>query len=300
MHVSPFKFASQRKAPSNARRPPIMTVPVHAAPLISVVIPTHNMAEYVDEAIGSALHGELEDLEVIVVDDGSTDDTAERLAAYTRPGGKRFDPRVRSFRKENEGKSAAVNLAFTRMRGAYALILDADDQLAPGALSGLYAALPPKKNDRVLPIGGFETFARRQKLGERPAPPPTDPSKLRKRFYLSLTTPFHLNTCLISRTLIERTGRFDTRLQRCQDIDYAMRLLQETEEVAVVNEPVYRYRKHRQSVPERLRFRGQTLFYRALVFWKNVRGFAGLGIVCYGAAMDIAKAIYELFGNYKR
>jgi len=267
---------------------------------VSVVIPAYNMAEYVDEAIGSVLHGELEDLEVIVVDDGSTDDTAERLAAYTRPGGKRFDPRVRSFRKENEGKSAAVNLAFTRMRGAYALILDADDQLAPGALSGLYAALPPKKNDRILPIGGFETFAGSQKLGERPAPPPTVPSKLRKRFYLSLTTPFHLNTCLISRTLIERTGHFDTRFQRCQDIDYAMRLLQETEEVAVVNEPVYCYRKHRQSAPERMRFRAQTLFYRQRVISKNFHGPFRMCALAWAGLLSVAKMVYELFGYYTK
>jgi len=267
---------------------------------VSVVIPAYNMAEYVDEAIGSVLHGELEDLEVIVVDDGSTDDTAERLAAYTRPGGKRFDPRVRSFRKENEGKSAAVNLAFTRMRGAYALILDADDQLAPGALSGLYAALPPKKNDRILPIGGFETFAGSQKLGERPAPPPTVPSKLRKRFYLSLTTPFHLNTCLISRTLIERTGGLDPGLQRCVDGDFAIRLLQHVRRVEPVQQTVYRYRKHRGTAQKRLPLRFQTAHDRQRVISKNFHGPFRMCALAWAGLLSVAKMVYELFGYYTK
>ena len=264
---------------------------------VSVVIPAYNMAEYVDEAVGSVLHGELEDLEVIVVDDGSTDETAAAVRSFCDPASEAHDPRVQYVCQENQGKAAAVNTGMAQARGRYLTILDADDWLGPNSLAVRYAV--GYAGAQVI-VGETEVFEGGQVSGHRAVPDTSDPRALRRRFFLSYKTPFSLNACLISRNIASRTGRFDTRLQRCQDIDYAVRLLQETEEVAVVNEPVYCYRKHRQSVPERMRFRAQTLFYRALVFWKNARGLARLGIVCYGAAMDLAKAIYELFGNYKR
>jgi len=274
-----------------------MTVPVHAAPLISVVIPTHNMAAYLEEAILSVTEGRFDEVEVLVIDDGSTDDTKAVVDRFTTPGEADYDPRVTYAYQPNGGKASAVNAALRRARGEYVTILDADDRLAPNSLAVRYAA--GRAGAQVI-VGGTEVFEEEQVSGRRAAPDTSDPRALRRRFFLSYKTPFLLNACLISREVVSRTGCFDTRLRRCQDVDYAIRLLQQTEEVAVVNEPVYRYRKHRQSVPVRLRFRGQTLFYRALVFWKNARGLARLGIVCYGAAMDLAKAIYELFGNYKR
>lgn len=112
-------------------------------PLVSVVIPTYQRRDLVVEAVESALaqtRGGLEvDLEVIVVDDGSTDGTAEALAA--RYAG---DARVRVVRKENGGTASARNAGLEAAQGAYVALLDSDDLFLPHHLESL---LPPLEAD---------------------------------------------------------------------------------------------------------------------------------------------------------
>src|SRR5215217_2853327 len=96
-----------------------------AVPLVSVVIPCYNQAHFLGEAIESALAQSHPNFEVVVVNDGSTDDTAEVAARY---------PRVRYLRQKNRGLSAARNTGLRHSEGEYVVFLDADDRLLPEAL----------------------------------------------------------------------------------------------------------------------------------------------------------------------
>ena len=267
---------------------------------VSVVIPAYNMAEYVDEAIRSVLNGTFEDLEIIVVDDGSTDDTQSVIANYTDPSSSEYDPRVHDERQKNSGKPVAVNRGIKVSRGRYITILDADDQLTPTSLSSRYTALEDRnKSSRDLAIGEFEVFNHEgATVGHRPISAASTPERVYETFYLSYKSPFHLNACLFSRELYRRVGPFDTRLHRCQDIDYSIRLLEAVDQVAWVRETVYRYRKHRASMIERMRIRKKTLTYRPLVYWKNYGGLRRCAAVLTGALLDTGKFVYELTGNY--
>lgn len=93
---------------------------------VSVIIPTYNYARYLGEAIDSALGQTLAPLEVIVVDDGSTDDTPELLAAY--------GDRIRVLRQKNAGVAVARNSGIAAARGEYVAFLDADDTWLPRKL----------------------------------------------------------------------------------------------------------------------------------------------------------------------
>jgi glycosyltransferase involved in cell wall biosynthesis len=97
-------------------------------PLISVLIDTYNYGKYVEEAIESVLTQDFpaEEMEVLVVDDGSTDDTAERVRKYGE--------RVKHFYKKNGGQASAFNYGIARARGEYVALLDADDYWLPGKL----------------------------------------------------------------------------------------------------------------------------------------------------------------------
>lgn len=97
--------------------------------LVSVVIPTYNRADSFERAVDSVLAQTHQALDVIIVDDGSTDDTAER---YERRYG--ADSRVRYFRQMNRGVSAARNLGLAAVRGAYVALLDSDDVWKPWKL----------------------------------------------------------------------------------------------------------------------------------------------------------------------
>lgn len=272
----------------------------HADAKVSVVIPVYNMAEYVGEAIHSALNAGVDSVEVIVIDDGSKDDTRSVVEAYTSRSSPCYDGRVRYEYQSNRGKSAAVNRGLELTRGSYVTMLDADDRIPSSGLSSrLEARFDRSGRECDLVIGGFGVFGASGRQGSRMVPPTEDPQWLHDRFYLSLRTPFHLNACLLSRSLVEKVGVLDESLHRCIDGDYALRVLKEVENVSNVNETVYLYRKHRTSPLERVRYRVKTARYRPKVVWKNYDGWRRWLAVPFGLAMDTGKLFYEMIRVYK-
>jgi glycosyltransferase involved in cell wall biosynthesis len=97
-----------------------------AGPLVTVVIPCYNQAHFLTEAIESVLSQSYPNFEVVVVDDGSTDDTSEVASRYPQ--------KVRLIRQENRGLSGARNTGIGHASGEYVVFLDADDRLLPKAL----------------------------------------------------------------------------------------------------------------------------------------------------------------------
>ncbi|WP_341303893.1 glycosyltransferase family 2 protein [Pseudomonas sp. TMP25] len=108
--------------------------------LISVVIPTFNYAALLPRALESVIEQLASDIELIVIDDGSTDETADVLARFSQR-----EPRVVVLHQANSGAAAARNMGIAEARGQFVLPLDADDQLLPDALQrlrGLITAQP--------------------------------------------------------------------------------------------------------------------------------------------------------------
>jgi glycosyltransferase involved in cell wall biosynthesis len=104
-------------------------------PLVSIIIPNHNYAQYLSASIQSALDQSYPSVEVIVVDDGSTDDS--RLVIES------FGSRIRTIYQENQGQTAANNAGFAEARGEVLLFLDSDDALHPEAVAEVVRALRP-------------------------------------------------------------------------------------------------------------------------------------------------------------
>lgn len=269
-------------------------------PKVSVILPAYNMGEYVGSAVESVLDDDLQDIEVIAIDDGSTDDTGAVLDSFADSGSGRHDRRVQVIHQDNAGKSVAVNHGLERARGEYIAFLDADDTVPPGGLAARYRAASAGETKADFVVGGFEVIDERGEVqGERPPPRISDPRDLGRRFYLRPTTPFHLNAGLLSRELVAEVGPFDPRLQRCIDGDYAIRTLGCAETVRTVDRVVYRYRKYRRRVRERLSYRIATARYRTRVIWKNFRVGRSLVMISLGLVVDAGKLVYELFGKFK-
>src|SRR5215212_9805350 len=93
--------------------------------LVSIIIPCYNQAYFLGEAIDSILAQGYPHFEIVVVDDGSTDNTAEVAARYLE---------VRCIRQDNRGQASARNTGLHQSRGSYLVFLDADDRLLPSAL----------------------------------------------------------------------------------------------------------------------------------------------------------------------
>jgi glycosyltransferase involved in cell wall biosynthesis len=102
-------------------------------PVVSVLIDTYNYGQFIEQAVESVLAQDFpaEQMEVLVVDDGSTDDTAERIAKYGQ--------RLRYFRKPNGGQGSAFNFGVAQTRGEIVALLDADDYWLPGKLRRVVA-----------------------------------------------------------------------------------------------------------------------------------------------------------------
>jgi glycosyltransferase involved in cell wall biosynthesis len=105
-------------------------------PLFSVVVPTYNRANETMRAIESVLAQDLPNFELIIVDDGSSDDTIQRVSAIT-------DPRLRLVSQANAGASAARNLGIDLAHGLFVAFLDSDDVYLPNHLSNLLPLLEP-------------------------------------------------------------------------------------------------------------------------------------------------------------
>jgi glycosyltransferase involved in cell wall biosynthesis len=142
-------------------------VEISTEPLVSVIIPTYQGAHVVGGAVRSALAQTHANLEVLVVDDGSTDATAQTLAGIR-------DPRLRVFVQANAGTAAARNRAFREARGAYVAFLDSDDRWLPEKIATELAVLrsapdpvgiayssiyPVDDRGRLLNLGPIRTLA---------------------------------------------------------------------------------------------------------------------------------------------
>ena len=265
-------------------------------PAVSVIIPSYNMADRIAGSVGSVLENDTP-CETIVVDDGSEDATREVVERLQREAGTNL---LRYIHKPNGGKSTAINRALKEVRGDFIAILDADDRIPSGGIDIRYEAATNEKKSGLV-IGGTKVVNDHRTLHIWEAPRDHHPDLMRRNFFLSLRQPFHLNACLIKTDLARRVGLFDAASTRCQDIDYALRLLKHVDEVSVVDEVVYEYRKHRSSFLSRLRFRLLTIYHRARVFYKNLRGGERWFGIFLGAGFDMLKLIYELLlGAYPK
>jgi glycosyltransferase involved in cell wall biosynthesis len=118
-------------------------------PLASVVVPLYNKAPYVRRTLESVAGQTLEDLEVIVVDDGSTDGSAEAVAAFT-------DSRFRLVRQSNAGPGAARNRGLAEVTAPYVAFLDADDCWLPHFLSENVSILEMHRSAAAVSCGWYE------------------------------------------------------------------------------------------------------------------------------------------------
>lgn len=124
---------------SGARRQPRGGAP---GPVLSVVVPVYNVERYLPACLDSVLAQDMTDLEIIVVDDGSTDGSSGIIADYAAR-----DPRIRTLRQKNAGQGPARNRGVTHARGEFLVFLDADDMVPPDAYGHMVSSLRKSGSD---------------------------------------------------------------------------------------------------------------------------------------------------------
>jgi glycosyltransferase involved in cell wall biosynthesis len=198
--------------------------------LLSIVIPCYNQAHYLGEAIASALAQAHPLVEVVVVDDGSSDHTAAVAARH---------PSVRCLRQPNRGLPAARNAGWRASKGRYVIFLDADDRLLPNAATVGVAALAAHSGAAL--AAGLE---RRIAADGSPLSTPRRPrvdtdhyASLVRRCWIVVATATYRRDALVA------VGGFDERLRFAEDYDLYLRLAQRFPVVDHYTE-VSEYRQH--------------------------------------------------------
>lgn len=208
-------------------------------PKVSVIIATYNSAAYLPEAIESVLNQTFRGFEIILVDDGSTDETGQVVEPYL--------PRIRLLTQQNMGPAAARNTGIRMAKGDYLVFLDADDLLLPDKLkaqldylekypqidvvysNGYYSASLPGGNQKKQLF--TETGFLRKDLGH-----PPESIKI-----LAIQNAFPLHVAMVRKVAVLDIGGFDESLPAIEDWDFWYRIAQ-TGSFGYLDLPLVEYR----------------------------------------------------------
>ena len=213
-------------------------------PRVSVIIPTYDRAETLPDAIDSALEQTVSDLEVVVVDDGSTDDTPSVLASVD-------DPRVRPVvHATNRGANVARNTGIEHARGEYVAFLDSDDRWHPEKLERQLEALEERSAEWVgaycdfeFELSGGGSWLRSTAASALARTDETEDvvveggEELAGEILADNVQPGAGSTLLVRTAVAREVGGFDVTLERFQDPEFCLRVLS-VGKLAYVDDPL--------------------------------------------------------------
>lgn len=286
---------------------------------VSVIIPAFNREKFISEAVESIRSQDYDNIEIIAVDDGSSDRTYEILKGFQENGSLElyYHPR-----RANKGQSASINLGISNASGDAIVILDSDDLLERGAVRrhvefleshpdiGLVYGYGKAIDEKGEPLGFNTLGADHVERG--------DPNGLLLDCYIALP-----GGTMVRKDVYKRVGGFAEEFRAGQDHDMALRLFEETK-VAYVPEAAFCYRKHEDSISNkglerrwktgfeildrargRYPYRAATIRKRAAVlnfrlgqtYWRQGRRLEALPLLLKSGLLDPVRAVKVLVGH---
>ncbi|HEY5668172.1 MAG TPA: glycosyltransferase family 2 protein [Candidatus Saccharimonadales bacterium] len=192
--------------------------------LVSVVIPAYNYGKYITETIDSVLAQQYTNIEIVVIDDGSSDNTAAVVASY--------GDKVRYIYQENRGLSAARNAGMQQAQGDYIVFCDADDKLHPDFIARTMKALNTH-SDAAFAYTQQQYFEASNDVTKFP---PYNLERLKQGNFIP--------ACVLFRSSIIRNYAYDTHFMSWEDWDMYLTLAEHGLHGVLVDEPLVLYRKH--------------------------------------------------------
>jgi glycosyltransferase involved in cell wall biosynthesis len=212
------------------------------SPAVSVCIPCHNAASYIGQAIDSILDQTWQAIEIIVVDDGSTDGSSTILDTYA-------PSRLRVIHQENRGQCAAANRAFAEAQGDLIKFFDADDLLAPESIGHQVRRLNDRKDAIASAQWGrfYNDDPSTFKLNRQSVWCDLPSLDWLTEAWFDARPMMQCGLCLIPRPILERSGGWDESLSLINDFEFFARVLCNTNEVLFTPEATLYYRSGLQG-----------------------------------------------------
>jgi len=205
---------------------------------VSIIIPVYNVAETIAETIKSVLVQTSTRWEVVVVDDGSSDETVAIASQFAVE-----DSRIRVVSQANQGVCVARNTGIHVAQFDWLLFLDADDWILPQHLEKMTAALAADSTLDAVHCGWSRVAPDGSLVGERYGSSVTDLFPV-----LTRHCPFAIHACIVRKALIEAVGGFDVSLQTCEDWDLWQRIARMGARFGAVKEILAPYRMRPNSL----------------------------------------------------
>lgn len=234
-----------------------------STPLVSIVIPAFNVASVISETLNSVLAQTYANYEVLIADDGSTDDTIGVVQPYCRR-----DARFRLISRTHVGLSETRNAAMKETAGEFIAFLDSDDVWFPEKLAVQIAAF--RENPRRQFV--FTNFLmwdgeRDIRLQHSPSAPWSAGGAAMTEEMI-LRVPICIATALARREIFSDSQEFDPRFHYCEDVDLWLRLLEQEIVFHFVPQPLVRYRQWPGNISKNLLGMAES---RIAVLEKNLR-----------------------------
>ncbi|MGR4974847.1 glycosyltransferase family 2 protein [Pseudomonas sp. LARHCG127] len=216
--------------------------------LVSVIIPAYNYAETLPRAVNSVI-AQLSQAqaELLVIDDGSTDATPQVLEQLQAEHAGGF----RALRKPNGGLSSVRNRGIEEARGQYLIFLDADDEMAPGALAAVTQHITSHPETRLVIGGHWSVFADGRRVEHEVKPLPTTPRGRVRGYLLDKTVTLSNGACAMHREVFG-PGNYPEHLRNVEDIPVFAQVLARFP-CTVLPKPLALIHKHGDSMRHDLR-----------------------------------------------
>ena len=186
-------------------------------PFFSVIIPLYNKEKFVENTLKSVLNQSFINFEVIIVNDGSTDASEEKVKQFN-------DDRIRYFSKENEGVSTARNYGITIAKSEYITFIDADDLWYPDFLQEMFQNINRFPNQKIF-SGAIEVETIAKTLKAQYSIERTSDCEIVNYFDASIKTTVICTSCAVfHESIFDEIGNFDNNLKSGQDTDLWIRM----------------------------------------------------------------------------
>jgi glycosyltransferase involved in cell wall biosynthesis len=212
-----------------------------SGPQVSVVMPAYNAASFIAQAIESILNQTLRNFELIIVDDGSTDTTAQIIADYAAR-----DPRIKAIQGAHRGVSAALNLGLAEARAPWIAIMHADDVALPRRLERQLACAASDPRVIIWGANGYHIGVSGKRLSAFFVGPTTHEEFEARRAKFEIVQVIH-PTALLRRDVVLEVGGYDELFDAGEDIELFERMLVYGE-LRTLDEPLIEYRVHANSL----------------------------------------------------
>lgn len=204
-----------------------------ASPLVSIIIPTYNSSKFIEGAIESAINQTYKNIEIIVIDDGSTDNTLELLKKYKN---------IHVITQTNKGVAAARNAGIEIASGDYIAILDSDDRWMKNRLEIMIPLIEKSKCDLII-SNYYYVDENRNKISLSPvlSEKYSIPS-FEEQYKMLLWKAINFTTMIVRADKIKLAGGYDESLRgEAEDYDLWLRLLRDGSTYTYVDEPLVEY-----------------------------------------------------------